>query len=333
MTNPGDAVGTNGGYGGRTSVNAFNDVLSAFSGRGIVKGWACVPKTGMTVSLGGQEMVRDVAIAENDLGQFTTIDNISVQPIDVTLSDAPTLGQRIDAIVAYVTSPPDSNGQLIDNPDACGLIVVENSVTTNPTAPDEAMIREAITADGGSGVTAYYVVLATVRIGTGANAITNTEITQGDKAFVPIPDGSITGDQIADETITSQNVDWATIPGYARSTTEQRVGTWIDNKPLYERVLAITVDVKNEFTVIPHNIATVDQIWLAADSFAHTISASDENYPITNSQPNNSFNRAGIISAHIGRQAVYMYMGAFYTPTGAGQAQFILTVHYTKATD
>lgn len=184
MTNPGDAVGTNGGYGGRTSVNAFNDVLSAFSGRGIIKGWQCLPKGGMTVSLGGQDGVRDVAIAENDIGQFTTLDNISVQPIDVTLSDAPTLGSRIDVIVGYVTNPPDSNGKLIDNPDACGLIVVESSVTTAPTTPDEAAIREAITADGGSGVNAYYVVLATIAVGAGVNVITNTEITQGAKALI-----------------------------------------------------------------------------------------------------------------------------------------------------
>lgn len=184
MTNPGNAVGTNGGYGGRTSVNAFNDVLSAFTGRGIVNGWACVPKSGMTVSLGGQELIRDFAIAVNDIGQSTTLDNISTQPIDVTLSDAPTLGSRIDVIVGYVTNPPDSNGELIDNPDTCGLIVVEGSVTTNPTAPDEAMIREAITADGGSGVSAYYVILAIIQVGTGMTTITGAEITPGPKTKI-----------------------------------------------------------------------------------------------------------------------------------------------------
>lgn len=200
MTNPGDAVGTNGGYGGRTSVNAFNDVLSAFTGRGIVNGWECIPKGGMTVSLGGQDAVRDVAIVENDIGQRTTLDNISTQPVDITLSEAPTLGQRIDVIIGYVTNPPDSNGELVDNPDACGLIAVESVVTNNPTVPDEAMIREAITADGGSGVNAYYVILATIQVGTGMTTITNTEITQGEFAKLrmqnttaqnPYPVGSI----------------------------------------------------------------------------------------------------------------------------------------------
>lgn len=200
MTNPGDAVGTNGGYGGRTSVNAFNDVLSAFSGRGIIRGWACLPKTGMTISLGGQDSVRDVAIVENDIGQRSTLDNISTQPIDITLNEAPTLGSRIDAIVGYVTNPPDSSGELIDSPDACGLIAVESSVTTTPTAPNETMIREAITADGGSGVNAYYAVLATIKVGTGVTTITNSDITSGPKAIIPandIEDGSITAPKLA----------------------------------------------------------------------------------------------------------------------------------------
>ena len=52
MTNPNNAVGTNAAYGGRTSVNAFNDDLTIYS-RGILSGWACSPKSGMTVQIGG----------------------------------------------------------------------------------------------------------------------------------------------------------------------------------------------------------------------------------------------------------------------------------------
>lgn len=230
MTNPGDAVGTNGAYGGRTSVNAFNDVLAAFTGPGIVRGWKCRPSSGMTIALGGEDLIRDVAIAENDLGQRTTVDNISTQPVEVTLSDAPTLGSRIDAIVAYITNPPDSTGELIDSPDACGLIAVEGSVTTSPVTPTESMIREAITADGGSGVSAYYVVLATVRVNTGTNVITNTDIMPGESAGIPVPAGSITGKQIAVKTITSQNVNWATLPGHQKigpgATAANAFTTW-----------------------------------------------------------------------------------------------------------
>lgn len=208
MTNPGDAIGTNGAYGGRTSVNAFNDILSVFSGPGIVQGWACKPNSGLTVSLGGADGVRDVAIAENDIGQRTTIDNISVQPVDITLTEAPTLGARIDAIVAYVNNPPEIDESTIqppvDNPGVCGIIAVSGSVATTPTAPTENMIREAITADGASGVSAYYVVLATVSVGTGVSVITANDITAGPIALVEnasVPDGSITSDKL----------DWSTI--------------------------------------------------------------------------------------------------------------------------
>lgn len=243
MTNPGDAIGTNGAYGGRTSVNAFNDVLSAFSGPGIVQGWACKPNSGLTVSLGGADGVRDVAIAENDIGQRTTIDNISVQPVDVTLAEAPTLGSRIDTIVAYVNNPPEIDESTsqppVDNPDVCGLIVVSGSVATVPTAPTENMIREAITADGASGVSAYYVVLATVSVGTGVSVITANDITAGPIALVEnasVPDGSITSDKL----------DWSTIDQVNYSTTEQKIGTWIDGKPLYRRVFTGTVHVNSD---------------------------------------------------------------------------------------
>lgn len=43
MTNPNNAVGTNGAYNGRTSVNAFNDNLAVYTSRGVISGWAMAP--------------------------------------------------------------------------------------------------------------------------------------------------------------------------------------------------------------------------------------------------------------------------------------------------
>lgn len=226
MTNPGDAVGTNGAYGGRTSVNAFNDVLSVFNGRGILNGWKAVPGGDMVVNLGGSALVRDVAIVENDLGQLTTLDNISTQPVPVLLDAAPTLGSRIDVIVGYVNNPPDAaqtNPIQIDNPSVCGLIAVQSNVSNTPAVPTEEMIRAAITADGGAGTTAYYVVLATVEIATGVTTITPNAITQGPMVNIgsatladgsvttqKLANGAVTGDKISSQTVTSGNIDWAT---------------------------------------------------------------------------------------------------------------------------
>lgn len=182
MTNPSNAIGTNGAYGGRTSVNAFNDVLGAFS-RGVLSGWECVPNSGLTVSLGGNGTTRDVAIAEDNAGNRTTIDNISGSPVDVTMSAAPAANSRIDAIVAYVDNPPTGTSTVADNPAACGIIAVDGIAAGSPVAPDDNAIRTAITADGASGSTAYYVVLATITIATGTTDIVAGDIAGGATAF------------------------------------------------------------------------------------------------------------------------------------------------------
>ena len=182
MTNPNNAVGTNAAYSGRTSVNAFNDVLSAFTGRGILSGWACVPDTGMTVALGGNGTDRDAAIAEDNSGNFTTVNNISASPISVTLPAAPATNSRIDSIVAYVVKPPVGVSTEADNPQACGLIAVSGTVSASPSAPGETAIRSAITADGAAGNNAYYVVLADVLVGAGVTTVTDDAITTSPRA-------------------------------------------------------------------------------------------------------------------------------------------------------
>lgn len=263
MTNPGDAVGTNGAYGGRTSVNAFNDVLSAFSGRGIIQGWNVVPGGALNVKLGGLPKVRDMAIAENDLGQRTTINNISNQPITVELEAAPTLGSRIDTIVAYVNNPPDAivtNPIQIDNPSVCGLIIVPGNVSNNPVTPDETMIRAAITADGAAGSTAYYVVLGTVAISTGMTTVTQSNITQGASSTLgaagiannsvttpKLADGAVDSSKLAQGAVKSENVDWATMnDSYNQS---RPIGQWVDGKIIYRRPIYFTLDANGETTI------------------------------------------------------------------------------------
>lgn len=208
MTNPGNAVGTNGAYGGRTSVNAMNDILSAFSGPGIVSGWKAVPGGALNVKLGGDAKIRDVAIVENNLGQRMPIDNISTQPIEVELETAPNAGQRIDVIVGYINNPPDAvvtDPIEIDNPSVCGLIAVAGNVSNTPTAPTESMIRTAMTADGAAGQAAYYVILATITIPAGLTTITAANIKMGDSATLgstALADGSVTNQKIQDGAVT-----------------------------------------------------------------------------------------------------------------------------------
>lgn len=200
MTNPNNAIGTNGAFGGRTSVNAFNDNLSAWT-RGIMSGWACEPDSGMTVALGGDSDVRDVAIAEDDAGNKTTINNISLAPVQVTIPGAPASNTRIDSIVAYVDNPPQGSATITDNYESCGIIVVSGTATSSPVPPNESTIRSAITADGATGATAYYVVLANVSVANGTTDITSGEIMAGDMA-------QLSGNGV----VTADNVDFATMP-------------------------------------------------------------------------------------------------------------------------
>ena len=212
MTNPNNAVGTNAAYSGRTSPNALNDVIGGFT-KGVLSGWACSPKSGMTVQLGGVTGTRDVALAEDNNGNKLTINNRSGAPVEVTLTGAPVANNRIDCIVAYVDNPATGDGSTTDNPNTCGIIAVSGTVAANPTAPSDATIRSAITTDGATGGTAYYVILASITVGTGVTTIGSGVIAQGDacQSLAAIADGSVTTAKLADSSVTSQKVDWTTI--------------------------------------------------------------------------------------------------------------------------
>lgn len=201
MTNPDNTVGTNAGYDGRTTPNAFNDILGAFT-RGLVSGWACTPKSGMTVKLGGDGSTRDVAIAEDNAGNKTTINNRTATPVEITLAGAPATGNRIDSIVAYVDSGQSGQGATdVDFPSITGIIAVRGTAAGSPTAPTEAQIRTAITNDGADGAGAFYVILANITVGQGVTTIGSGVITQGDvvRSYAMV---------------TSDKIDWTTLAPY-----------------------------------------------------------------------------------------------------------------------
>lgn len=237
-TNPNNAVGTNAAYSGRTSVKAFNDGIGAYS-RGILSGWACSPNTGMTVSLGGDGTTRDIAIAEDVSGNKISVNNISESPISVTMSAAPSTNSRIDLIVAYVDNPPQGSATSVDNPGACGLIKVDGTAAANPVAPNDSAIRTAITADGASGSTAYYVVLATITIASGTTDLTSSNIAAGPSAGIG-----------------SQNIEFATFS----TSVEIPCGTWVDGKTIYKKTVylgALPNDGTNEVLHHINNISYV----------------------------------------------------------------------------
>lgn len=234
MTNPDNAVGTNAAYGGRTSVNAFNDNLSAYS-RGVMSGWGCTPAGGLVVSLGGNGTERDVAVAEDNIGNKTSINNISGSPITLTMSAAPGAGTRIDSIVAYVDASPQGEATVTDNYGACGLIVVQGTPSSTPTAPSDNDIRSAITSDGASGPTAYYAVLANISMASGTTDITENEIAAGAAAA-----------------LASQNLDFATYS----TTREIKAGVWIDGRTIYKKTMVN--NLSGASNLVPTGVPNLD---------------------------------------------------------------------------
>lgn len=227
MTNPNDAIGTPAAYDGRGSVNGYGDGLGTLSGRGVISGWNCRPKSGMTVQIGGQSAIRDIALAEDNANNRVTINNRSAAPVELTISAAPSTNNRIDAIVAYVDQPATGDNSTSDNPDACGIIVVKGTVAASPSAPTEAQIRTAITADGATGSSAYYVVLSTIRVGTNVSTIGAGVITQGARVRPTIPSSTITAAMIAANAVTNGKISLSkstVTPGW----TKVQLGTTIN---------------------------------------------------------------------------------------------------------
>lgn len=273
MTNPNNAIGTNSAYSGRTSVKAFNDVLSAFT-PGIVSGWEASVYSGLTIMLGGGHSARDVAIAKNNTGDRTTINNISADEVLVTVASAPSSDSRIDAIVAYVDNPPQGTATSADNPEACGIISVEGTVSASPEPPSENIIRSAITADGASGTTAYYVVLATVTIPTGTTDLIQGYIQQGEESqLIVMSDASnITmtnvdpgeGTPLAENHfigVYSESPDVPLVFDY--SLTEVDTGTkWIDGSAIYKKTIDTGALPSSAGTIksIAHNITNLDKV-------------------------------------------------------------------------
>lgn len=258
MTNPDNALGTNGAFGGRTSVNAFNDVLATFDGAGIVSGFAVEPDTGMTVEVGGSGTVRDVAVAEDPFGNRTTVDNISGDPIPVTIDTASTTTARIDSVVAYVNSPANASDTSVDNPTACGIISVNG---TSGGAPLDAAIRTAITADGGTGSTAYYVVIANVSVPANTTTITSGLISAGKSInLTNVATSGSNGLMSGADKSKLDNIS-SVIGDY--STTETVVGTWIDGKPIYRRVFNITnpATSNTDYSLVSNDIDNVVRLW------------------------------------------------------------------------
>ena len=108
------------------------------------------------------------------------------------------------------------------------MIVASGTVASTPVKPTDAQIRTAITADGASGSTAYYVVIAYVTIANGTTDIDASMIEAGEQAI-----------GIADGSITASKMDFSTFGFGNYSTSETKTGfTWTNGKDIYQKTFS-----------------------------------------------------------------------------------------------
>ena len=325
MTNPNNAIGTNAAYNGRTSVNAFNDSLNAYT-RGIMSGWKCVPNTGLTVSVGGDSGTRDVAVAEDNAGNKTTITTISAQPVNLTLAVAPASNSRIDLIVIYVDGSPQGVATVTDNPSACGIVAVKGTASANPSVPNDSAIRAAITADGAAGTTAYYTIVAQITMATGTTDITSGMITPGERTEVPLIStvlseptsvAFVDTPNIVDNAVTAVKTSF----GGNFSTAEQNTGfTWVDGRTIYKKTVNTgTLPNDNEKTV-PHGISNLRRV-LKVEGYAYN-GTNDTTFPL----PFVWTNALSCVGVLIGTTTINIRTGVDRTD----YTESYITLYYTK---
>lgn len=335
-TNPSNAIGTNAAYSGRTSPKAFNDVLSAFNGRGILSGWQIEPNSGMTIALGGDGNNRDVAIAEDNAGNMTTVNNIIGSPISFTIAAAPASQSRIDAIVVYVNNPPQGASTATDNYGAIGILDIQGTVAATPAKPNDSDIRTAITADGASGATAYYVVLGYVTIPNGTTTITSNLIEQGGVVVTNILsngiiDGIVTTDKIAANAVTNAKlannaVTTSTIANNAvtpkkasfttYSTTEQPIGTWINGSTVYRVVI-------QDVTTTSFRIAGTLSGWTSSSKVVNVCGSAKLN-------DNNWVNFPRYASSNWSEMYINNSTGEVYIRSDVANVAVNIVIEYTK---
>ena len=166
--------------------------------------FACSAGAGMTIKIAAGDGLISTA------GNFARrIQSDAEETVTVTAA-SPSFN-RIDAVVAYIDNSVTTTTSVLDNTnDILNFACVAGTAAATPVAPTNAAIQTAIGAGN------EYVVLYEVNIPSGATSMNNATFTRKVRTFsvldlAMIPDKLITGAKIADNTITSDNIDYATL--------------------------------------------------------------------------------------------------------------------------
>ena len=107
------------------------------------------------------------------------------------------------------------------------------------------------------------------------------------------------------------------------STDEKVVGTWIDNKPIYQKTVVVVKDFSTGDNSISHGIANFDS-FVSVESYA--ILKNGSTIPIPSAHPVTAYL---ITFNDIGKTNGWLRIGSGFTDT-LQVSKFIFTIRYTK---
>ena len=245
--------------GGLHSANAFTAFEARAYGSCVASPTSLkvVPASGMTVRVS----VGD-GIIDGQTPRRVQIDAVE----NITLTPASTSYARKDLIVAYIDSSVSPTTSVVDNTNnILKFVAVAGTPSAVPATPSSGEIQAKIGAGN------QYMILAEINVAQNAVSILENAISDKRNVITIVPveslSGKITGSQIANSTITADNVDFAS---YAVST-EQEVGKWIDGKKICRKVVSYTVTTGVLTRAITHdsiNFTDVDNIVRAEGYFS-----------------------------------------------------------------
>ena len=194
----------------------------------------------------------------------------------VNVSAASPSYSRIDAVVAYIDNAIAPTTSVIDNTNGIlNFACVAGTAASSPVAPTAAAIQAAIGAGND------YVVLYEVTVPSGATSMNNAVFNRKVKTFsvldlAMIPNKLITGAKIADNTITSDNIDFTT---FEYSFEERVVGRWVDGRLVYAKTINFGPLPNNIQKEVLHNIDNLDYV-TRCDWTAKRLSGIQQSMPL-----------------------------------------------------
>ena len=255
------ALGFPNSNGGRTTDSAlFHALGNAFVGSWI-SGFRVrqASPVGMNVLIGGENGTPDDLLVRDAMSATFPVSNLSTQPVQASVTTANSANPRIDAVVIYIDTNVTASQTVANNENRTKAMVVPGTPATNPSAPTPSQIKAKI------GASNPYEVIAEIRVNAGTTTILDSVITDrrnpatlADRRInraKMFKKGVIDSEALDDNAVLPQHIESATY-----STSEQKIGKWIDGKTIYRKVVSCGQLPNSANKATNHGVSNIDKI-------------------------------------------------------------------------